>query len=156
MRSSYLAGSDLPASTVNALFYPFHLCHERTLRLLLTHYEQIHFRDYMALRLSPMMGTVAVSDRMGDDYPELLHTGQIVQGHSVSGAMSLDMMAAVDRDLRDPTWRSCFHERLRSNPQFQRGFVRPSDDQFFKFQGNDRSKFYGPVSTTVHRKDPQS
>ncbi|GJL49530.1 hypothetical protein [Candidatus Nitrospira salsa] len=86
----------------------------------------------MALQLSPMMGTLAFPDRMGDDYPELLNAGRIVQGHSVSGTMSLDVVEAVDRDLADQLWRSSFHEALTGNQQFQRGLVTFAQDR----QGN--------------------
>ena len=113
---------------MNVLFYPFHLCHERTLEQLLAEYEHVHFRDYMALQLSPMMGTMAYPDRMGDDYPELLRTGRIVQGHSVIGAMSPDVVTAVNRDLDDQRWRASFHEALLHDLQFQRGLVTFSQD----------------------------
>ncbi|GJL63490.1 MAG: hypothetical protein NPIRA04_21440 [Nitrospirales bacterium] len=86
----------------------------------------------MALQLSPMMGTLAFPDRMGDDYPELLNAGRIVQGHSVSGTMSLNVVEAVDRDLADQPWRSSFHEALTRNQQFQRGLVTFAQDR----QGN--------------------
>ncbi|WP_447969637.1 hypothetical protein [Nitrospira sp. M1] len=113
---------------MNVLFYPFHLCHERTLQQLLAEYQQVHFRDYMALQLSPMMGTLAYPDRMGDDHPELLNAGRIVQGHSVNGAMNQDVVTAVNRDLADQPWRSYFHESLHHNPQFQRGLVTFAQD----------------------------
>lgn len=51
--------------TRNVLYYPFHLCHERTLQRLLEEYGSIHFRDYMALQLTRMSGTTAYADRMG-------------------------------------------------------------------------------------------
>ena len=76
-----------------------------------------------------MVGTLAFPDRMGDDYPELLIVGRIVQGHSVSGPMSPDIVAAVNWDLEDTIWRSCFHEALKSNPQFQRGLVTFAQDR---------------------------
>ena len=113
---------------MSALFYPFHLCHEITLQQLLMDYQQVHFRDYMALRLSPMMGTVAYQDRMGDEYPKLLESGRIVQGHNVSGSMSSETLRAVNRDLTDATWRSCFHEAVRRDRQFQRGVVTFAQD----------------------------
>ena len=43
----------------NALFHPFHLCAPHTLEALLARYDAVHFRDYMALRLTPLMGTTA-------------------------------------------------------------------------------------------------
>ncbi|GJL65973.1 MAG: hypothetical protein NPIRA05_09440 [Nitrospirales bacterium] len=82
----------------------------------------------MALQLSPLMGTLAFPDRMGDDYPELLNAGRIVQGHSVSGTMSLNVVAAVDRDLADQLWRLSFHEAITHNQQFQRGLVTFAQD----------------------------
>ena len=39
----------------HALYYPFHLCHERTLERLLKEYSVVHFRDFMALQLTPFM-----------------------------------------------------------------------------------------------------
>lgn len=111
---------------MNALFYPFHLCQERTLHRLLQDYEAVHFRDFMALQLTPMMGTTAFPDRMGDYYPEWLRTGQIIQGHNVSGPMSAEMIQAVNRDLTDATWRSLFHEALLNNYRFQRGLFDQS------------------------------
>ncbi len=113
---------------MDALFYPFHLCHERTLNRLLELYDRVQFRDYMALQLTPLVGTVAYADRMGDEYLELLKTGRIVQGHSVSGIMSPDVVTAVDRDLADPIWRASFHEALNTNRQFQRGLVTFAQD----------------------------
>ncbi len=113
---------------MNAFFYPFHLCHARTLHQLLVDYQQVHFRDYMALQLSPMMGTLAYPDRMGDDYPDLLASGKIVQGHSVSGSMHADLVNIVNRDLADQTWRSCFHAELMQSQQFQRGLVTFAQD----------------------------
>ncbi len=82
----------------------------------------------MALQLSSMVGTLAFPDRMGDDYPELLEAGRIVQGHSVSGVMSTDMVTKVNQDLKDQQWRSSFHEALTSNQQFQRGLVTFAQD----------------------------
>jgi len=40
-----------------ALYYPFHLCSRDTLTHLLSAYALVHFRDYMALQLTPMCGT---------------------------------------------------------------------------------------------------
>jgi len=106
---------------MNALYYPFHLCHENTLHRLLTDYGEVHFRDYMALQLTPLVGTTAFPERMGDYYPQFLEAGQIVQGHQVSGSMSPEVISAVNRDLADPPWRSIFHEALKSDHRFQRG-----------------------------------
>ena len=103
------------------LFYPFHLCHERTLQQLLTRYASVHFRDYMALQLTPMSGTTAYRDRMGDPHPELVATGRIVQGYSVSGPLDATMALAVDRDLSDKSWRTVFHTSLSEDRRFQRG-----------------------------------
>ncbi len=110
-----------PASTRHALYYPFHLCHEQTLARLLENYRTVHFRDYMALQLTPMSGTTAYQDRMGQYHPELVETGRIVQGHSVSGPLDTDMILAIDRDLSDKTWRAVFHDGLKNNRRFQRG-----------------------------------
>ena len=108
---------------MNALYYPFHLCHDRTLARLLADYSIVHFRDFMALQLTPMVGTTAFPDRMGDDHPELLKAGRIVQGHNVSGAMSSETSNAVNRDLADAQWRGLFQESLLNNYRFQRGFI---------------------------------
>lgn len=105
----------------DALFHPFHLCAPATLDRLLSRYDRIHFRDYMALRLTPLMGTTAYHDRMGDSQPALVTEGRIVQGYNVSGALDQDAIAAVDRDLGDADWRRLFHEALRENRRFQRG-----------------------------------
>ncbi|MGH7255691.1 MAG: hypothetical protein ACREI3_07930 [Nitrospirales bacterium] len=104
-----------------ALFYPFHLCHERTLMSLLKGYDAVHFRDYMALQLSPFSGTTAFPDRMGDTYPDLLDQKRIVQGHSVSGPLDPAMRQAIDQDMADDTWRALFHAGLRDDRRFQRG-----------------------------------
>lgn len=105
------------------LYYPFHLCHERTLARLLDSYASVHFRDFMALQLSPMSGTTAYRDRMGDAHGELVQAGRIVQGHSVSGAPDAEIVEAVNRDLADPIWRSLFHKALQENRRFQRGLL---------------------------------
>ena len=110
-----------PASTRHALYYPFHLCHEQTLMRLLENYRAVHFRDYMALQLTPMSGTTAYQDRMGQYHPALVETGQIVQGHSVSGPLDADAVSAVNRDLADKTWRGIFHDGLKNDRRFQRG-----------------------------------
>lgn len=105
----------------SAVYYPFHLCHERTLARLLTDYASVHFRDYMALQVTKMSGTTAYADRMGDAHKDLVESGRIVQGHSVSGPLDDDMTAAVDRDLGDTTWRARFHRALIEDRRFQRG-----------------------------------
>ena len=105
----------------NALFYPFHLCAPDTLDYLLAHYGSIHFRDYMALRLTPFMGTTAYQDRMGDERPELVRSGRIVQGHTVSGPLDDAAVAEIDRDFADPQWRQVFHTGLQEDRRFQRG-----------------------------------
>ena len=112
---------------MNAVFYPVHLCHARTLELLLAKYDIVHFRDFMALQLTPFVGTTAFPDRMGDYYPELLDAGRIIQGHNVSGALHPDMIAAVDRDLADPAWRSIFHDALSDDYHFQRTLFDESE-----------------------------
>jgi hypothetical protein len=105
----------------SALYYPFHLCHEQTLAHLLNEYASVHFRDYMALQLTTMSGTTAYADRMGDAHKDLVESGRIVQGHSVSGPLDSDMTAAVNRDLGDATWRARFHRALIDDRRFQRG-----------------------------------
>ncbi len=105
----------------NALFYPFHLCAPDTLEQMLARYGVIHFRDYMALRLTPFMGTTAYQDRMGDDHPTLVTSGRIVQGHPVSGPLDEAATAQVNRDLADSHWRILFHTGLREDRRFQRG-----------------------------------
>jgi hypothetical protein len=106
---------------MNALYYPFHLCHERTLGHLLEEHQIVHFRDFMALQLTPMMGTTAFPDRMGDYYPEDLQAGRIVQGYNLSGAMAPDMVLAVNRDLADRRWRTQFQASMLNDARFQRG-----------------------------------
>lgn len=120
------------APRMNALYYPFHLCHEKTLHRLFAEFEQVHFRDFMALQLTPMVGTTAFPDRMGDAYPEYLEAGRIVQGHNLSGSMSPEVMASVDQDLQDPIWRKRFHEFLVSDYRFQRGLFDDSQLQKVK------------------------
>ncbi|MCY4614014.1 MAG: hypothetical protein OXB94_10405 [Nitrospira sp.] len=129
---------------MNALYYPFHLCHERTLELLLQEYAIVHFRDFMALRLTPFMGTTAFPDRMGDYYPQLLEAGRIIQGHNVSGTLRPEVIAAVDQDLADPTWRSMFHEALSDDYRFQRTLFDESDIQL---RGNVASTENSLLST---------
>ena len=111
---------------MNALYYPFHLCQEKTLHRVLADFEQVHFRDFMALQLTPFVGTTAFPDRMGDSYPEFLKAGRIVQGHNVSGSMSSELIASVDQDLQDPFWRKSFHEFLVRDYRFQRGLFDKS------------------------------
>jgi hypothetical protein len=113
---------------MDALYYPFHLCHELTLERLLQDFSCVHFRDFMALQLTPLMGIAAFPDRMGDYYPHLLENGRIVQGHNVSGPLTPAMTTAVNRDIADPLWRSIFHEALRHDRYFQRGLVAFSQD----------------------------
>jgi hypothetical protein len=110
-----------PSLSLNALFHPFHLCALDTLKVLLERYRTIHFRDYMALRLTPFMGTMAYQDRMGDDHPTLVRSGRLVQGYDVSGPLDPAAAAAVDRDLADPHWRALFHQAIRNDRRFQRG-----------------------------------
>ena len=75
----------------------------------------------MALQLTPLSGTMAFPDRMGDYYPDLLGKQRIVQGYDVSGPMDAEVISAVNRDLEDPSWRPSFHEALESDHRFQRG-----------------------------------
>ena len=108
-------------SRTDVLFYPFHLCHERTLQWLLERHTRVHFRDYMALQVSPFCGTTAFPERMGDSFPDLLTAGRLVQGYNVSGSLKPEAGHAVDGDLADPVWRMLFHTALTENRRFQRG-----------------------------------
>ena len=110
----------------HALFYPFHLCHPDTFTRLLTRFATVHFRDFMALQLTPMSGTTAFQDRMGMSFPELIESGRLVQGYDVSGPLPPPVAAAIDRDLRDPLWRARFHTALRQDRRLQRGLFEPS------------------------------
>ena len=109
------------SSSRNALFHPFHLCAPHTLEALLARYDTVHFRDYMALRLTPLMGTTAYQDRMGDEHPTLVTSGRLVQGYPVSGPLDETAAAGIDRDLSDSYWRTLFHDGLRNDRRFQRG-----------------------------------
>jgi hypothetical protein len=110
----------------DALYYPFHLCSDETLNRLLQHFHAVHFRDYMAVQLTPFFGTTAFLDRMGDTYPELVSAGRLVQGYNTSGPLDSDMEAAVGRDLTDPNWRELFHEAFTEQRRFQRGLFNAS------------------------------
>ena len=110
----------------HALFYPFHLCHPETLTRLLTRFASVHFRDFMAMQLTPMTGVTAFQDRMGMSFPELIESGRLIQGYDVSGPLSLLVTEAIDRDLRDPVWRAQFHTALCRDRRLQRGLFEPS------------------------------
>jgi hypothetical protein len=110
----------------HALFYPFHLCHPETLARLLTRFITVHFRDFMALQLTPMSGVTAFQDRMGMSFPDLIESGRLVQGYNVSGPLRPTVPAAIDRDLHDPLWRAHFHTALCRDRRFQRGLFEPS------------------------------
>jgi len=110
----------------HALFYPFHLCHQDTLARLLTRFATVHFRDFMALQLTPMSGMTAFQDRMGMSFQDLIESGRLVQGYDVSGPLPPTVAAAIDRDLRDPLWRSRFHTAFRLDRRLQRGLFEPS------------------------------
>ena len=56
----------------SGLYYPFHLCSPESLEHFLSRYDTVHFRDYMALQLTPTSGTMAYPDRMGDRHADLL------------------------------------------------------------------------------------
>ncbi len=105
----------------SALYYPFHLCHERTLKRLLEDYETVHFRNFMALRLTPLMGTTAFPDRMGDYYPQHLAAGRIIQGYDPNGSMTPQTTSAVNQDLTDSSWRHRFQDSILNDHRFQRG-----------------------------------
>lgn len=113
---------------MDALYFPFHLCHEQTLHQILKDYSSVHFLDFMALQFTPFMGATGFPDRMGDYYRELLESGRIIQGHDVSGPLSPTMVTAVNQDLADPLWRSIFHAALKDDRRFQRGLVAFSQD----------------------------
>ena len=82
----------------------------------------------MALRLTPLMGTTAFPDRMGDYYPQYLKTGRIMQGYDLNGSMTAETTSAVNQDLSDPSWRHRFHESILNDHRFQRGlFPDPQD-----------------------------
>jgi hypothetical protein len=110
-----------PAAPPQVLFYPFHLCHENTLAKLLLRFTTVHFRDFMALQITPMVGMTAYPDRMGDSFPDLLTSGRLVQGYDVSGPLSTEVVAAIDRELHDAAWRRLFDRSLRTDRRFQRG-----------------------------------
>ena len=110
----------------HALFYPFHLCHPETLIRLLTRFATVHFRDFMALQLTPLSGMTAFQDRMGMSFQDLIESGRLVQGYDVSGPLSPTVAAAIDRDLHDPLWRASFHRALRLDRRLQRGLFEPS------------------------------
>jgi len=110
----------------HALFYPFHLCHSKTLTRILMRFATIHFRDFMALQLTPMSGMTAFQDRMGMNFPDLIESNRLVQGYDVSGPPPPPVAAAIDRDLRDPLWRARFHTALCQNRRLQRGLFEPS------------------------------
>ena len=110
----------------HALFYPFHLCHPDTLARLLTRFATVHFRDFMAMQLTPMSGVTAFQDRMGMSFPDLIESGRLVQGYDVSGPLPPTVAAAIDRDLHDPLWRARFHTALRWDRRLQRGLFEPS------------------------------
>ena len=110
----------------HALFYPFHLCHPDTLARLLTRFATVHFRDFMALQLTPMAGMTAFQDRMGMSFPDLIESGRLMQGYDVSGPLPPTVAAAIDRDLHDPLWRTRFHTALRRDRRLQRGLFEPS------------------------------
>ena len=80
----------------------------------------------MALQLTSMSGVTAFQDRMGMNFPDLVESGRLVQGYDVSGPLPSSVAAAIDRDLRDPLWRACFHTALRCDRRLQRGLFEPS------------------------------
>ncbi len=106
-----------------ALYYPFHLCHARTLKRLLERYRSVYFRNDTALQLTPLSVATSCHDRMAAIFPELAKNGRIVQAPSISIGGPLDRKTAdaVDRDLADPIWRSLFHHALATDRRFQTG-----------------------------------
>jgi len=93
---------------------------------LLTRFASVHFRDFMALQLTPMSGMTAFQERMGSSFQDLIEAGRLVQGYDVSGPLPSAVAAAVDRDLEDPLWRALFHRALCRDRRFQRGLFEPS------------------------------
>ena len=132
----------------DALFYPFHLCHARTLEQLLARFTRLHFRDYMALQLSPFFGTTAYPDRMGDFFPGLVAAGRIVERYHVSGPLSQETAAAIDRDFADSIWRGLFHTAVTADRRFQRGLF---DESFIAT--NSSTHTVGPSAWTRLRDD---
>lgn len=116
----------IPIPIRDALYYPFHLCSEETLSQILRQFERVHFRDYMAIQLTPFFGTTAFGDRMGDSHPELVSAGRLRQGYNTSGPLDSAMQRAVDLDLADPIWRQLFHRVFTEERRFQRGLFEPS------------------------------
>ncbi len=112
--------------TMEVLFYPFHLCHQETLGKMLRRFAIVHFRDFMAMQLTPFDGLTAFRERMGDRNPELLLNGRIVEGHNVSGPLPPSVSSSVDRDLSDPLWREMFHSAMKSDHRFRLGLF-PAD-----------------------------
>jgi hypothetical protein len=112
--------------TPHALFYPFHLCHSETLTRLLTRFATVHFRDFMALQLSPLSGMTAFQERMGMSFPDLVESKRLVQGYDVSGPLPTIVAAVIDRDLHDSLWRARFHKALCYDRRLQRGLFEPS------------------------------
>ena len=107
----------------------------------------------MALQLTPLSGTMAFPDRMGDYYPEALNAQRIVQGYDVSGPMNSDVISAVNRDLEDPVWRAIFNEALKSDYRFQRGLFGVISEKGSRDSGSPNSSFLaeltGPEWETV-------
>src|SRR5437879_13788538 len=101
-----------------ALYYPFHLCSRESLEHLLSAYALVHFRDYMALQLTPMCGTMAFPDRISDQYPDLYASGRIVQGHYVSGGISADKGRRLEGDVGDRDWGERVSSALRDAAGF--------------------------------------
>jgi hypothetical protein len=93
---------------------------------LLTRFASVHFRDFMALQLTPMSGMTAFQERMGLSFPDLIEAGRLVQGYDVSGPLPSAVAAVIDRDLQDPLWRTLFHTALCRDRRFQRGLFEPS------------------------------
>jgi len=93
---------------------------------LLTRFASVHFRDFMALQLTPMSGMTAFQERMGSSFPDLIEAGRLVQGYDVSGPLPSAVATVIDRDLQDPIWRKLFHTALCQDRRFQRGLFEPS------------------------------
>jgi hypothetical protein len=114
------------------LYYPYHLCSRDSLERLLARYELVHFRDYMAMQLTPTSGTMAHPDRMSDSYPDLSAQDRIVEGHNVSGPLSAELERRLDRDFRDRDWREIFQLAVRHERRFRHGLVGRGDEEYFR------------------------
>jgi hypothetical protein len=113
--------------TIRRLFYPFHLCHERTLAVAAGAVSASAFPGLYGHPSQSVLRDNSLSRTMGDAFPDLLASKRLVQGYNVSGPLTPDTCIAVDRDLTDSTWRGLFHRALVENRRFQRGLFDGTD-----------------------------